>query len=197
MELVELSASHNLTPNRQPHRELPVDVPDSFVGVVKQTPRYPPPHPPPQPPQRNTSQAPPSDKIRKYSEEINRKKAEEEFLRSSLRGSKKLQQLEQKQSQLDFEPVVNDAFEADDDDDLEANKVLPLPDLNAVLERLINNLNGEVKDVINQSNLGKLIAIYTTIMQQQQKQKHQPIAQTITTTSNTADLVQEVILVLQ
>ncbi len=32
MELVELSASHNLTPNRQPHRELPVDVPDSFVG---------------------------------------------------------------------------------------------------------------------------------------------------------------------
>ncbi len=72
-----------------------------------------------------------------------------------------------------------------------------MPDLNAVLERLINNLNGEVKDVINQSNLGKLIAIYTTIMQQQQKQKHQPLAQTITTTSNTADLVQEVILVLQ
>jgi hypothetical protein len=33
MELVELSASHNLTPNRQPHRELPVDVPDSFVGL--------------------------------------------------------------------------------------------------------------------------------------------------------------------
>ncbi len=91
-------------------------------GVVKQTPRYPPPHPPPQPPQRNSSQAPPSDKIRKYSEEINRKKAEEEFLRSSLRGSKKLQQLEQKQSQLDFEAVVNNAFEADDDDDLEANK---------------------------------------------------------------------------
>ena len=33
MELVELSASHNLTPNRQTtHRELPVDVPESFVG---------------------------------------------------------------------------------------------------------------------------------------------------------------------
>ena len=33
MELVELSASHNLSPNRQTtHRELPVDVPDSFVG---------------------------------------------------------------------------------------------------------------------------------------------------------------------
>jgi hypothetical protein len=39
-----------------------------------------------------------------------------------LRGSKKLQQLEQKQSQLDYEAVVNNAFEADDDDDLEANK---------------------------------------------------------------------------
>lgn len=25
-----------------PHRELPVDVPDSFVGTIKQTPRYPP-----------------------------------------------------------------------------------------------------------------------------------------------------------
>jgi hypothetical protein len=34
-------------------------------------------------------------------------------------------------------------------------------------------------------------------MQQQQKQKHQPLTQTITTTSNTADLVQEVILLLQ
>jgi hypothetical protein len=83
------------------------------------------------------------------------------------------------------------------DIDLNLFSVLPLPDLNAVLERLINNLNGEVKDVINQSNLGKLIAIYTTIMQQQQKQKHQPLTQTITTTSNTADLVQEVILLLQ
>lgn len=32
MELVELSAPHNITTNRQ-HRELPVDVPDSFVGM--------------------------------------------------------------------------------------------------------------------------------------------------------------------
>lgn len=30
-----------------PHRELPVDVPDSFVSTIKQTPRYPPLMPPP------------------------------------------------------------------------------------------------------------------------------------------------------
>ena len=74
--------------------------------------------------------------------------------------------------------------------------MLSLPDLNAVLERLINNLNGEVKDIINQSNLAKLIAIYTTIMQTQQKQKHRSLPQAMTT-SNTADLVQEVIQLLQ
>ena len=76
-------------------------------------------------------------------------------------------------------------------------KVLSLPDLNAVLERLINNLNGEVKDIINQSNLAKLIAIYTTIMQTQQKQKHRSLLPQAMTTSNTADLVQEVIQLLQ
>jgi hypothetical protein len=86
------------------------------TGVVKQTPRYPPPHPPPAPPQRTSSQAPQNEKIRKYSEEINNKKAEEEFLRSSLRGSKKLQQLEHNKTK-ELEPVVNNAFEADDDDD--------------------------------------------------------------------------------
>jgi len=125
MELVELNTSHNLSPNRQTHRELPVDVPESFVGVVKHTPRYPPPpQPPPQPPQRTSSQAPQTDKIRKYAEEVNNKKAEEEFLRSSLRGSKKLQQLEQNRTK-GLEPVVNNAFEADDDDNglhSEANK---------------------------------------------------------------------------
>lgn len=32
-------------PNVPKHRELPVDVPDSFVGIAKQSPRYPPPKP--------------------------------------------------------------------------------------------------------------------------------------------------------
>ncbi|XP_054157863.1 protein PALS1-like isoform X2 [Oppia nitens] len=230
MELVELSGSHNLSPTRQStttttHRELPVDVPESFVA----------------PPQRTSSQAPQNDKLKKYSEELSHKKAEEEFLRSSLRGSKKLQQLEQfktltattttmtnKDNNKELEAMVNDAFEDDEDIDddydndqhmgsTEANNKVPSPDLNVVLERLINNLNGEVKDLINQSNLAKLIAIYTTIMQTQQKQKHrsllpQPPIITTTTTSttsstttasnnnnnnNTADLVQEVIQLLQ
>ena len=98
-----------------------------MIGVVKQTPRYPPPQPPPQPPLRTSSQAPQNEKIRKYSEEVNNKKAEEEFLRSSLRGSKKLQQLEQNKTK-ELEPVVNNAFEADDDDSEahnEANKGMP------------------------------------------------------------------------
>lgn len=118
MELVELNSPHN---NYSIHRELPVDVPDSFVGVVKQTPRYPPPHPPPQPPQRFSTLEHQqlalnnrinSEKIRKYSDEIYHKKEEEEFLRSSIRGSKKLQQLIERNH---AEPMVNIAFEPDDE----------------------------------------------------------------------------------
>lgn len=53
MELVELAGNRNVTRisvgdimlsgDTGSHRELPVDVPESFVGVVKQAPRYPPP----------------------------------------------------------------------------------------------------------------------------------------------------------
>lgn len=118
MELVELN-THNIRGQSQ-HRELPVDVPESFVGVIKQTPRY----PPPQPQQRTTIPLQPEDdKLKKYSDEVNRKKAEEEFLRSSLRGSKKLQQLEQRrkgqqdQHDDDLQPAINNAFEPDDEDD--------------------------------------------------------------------------------
>ncbi|XP_075585433.1 MAGUK p55 family member stardust isoform X2 [Dermatophagoides farinae] len=154
MELVELNSQqshhhhhhhhhnhHHTHPHQQQHqqhqsfqihRELPVDVPDSFVGVVKQTPRY----PPPQPPQRFTSTSSSSgpanahsvttttdqrlnltDKYRKYSDEFNRKKEEEEFLRSSLRSSTKLQQLKEQNNNGHhmIEPMVNIAFEPDDD----------------------------------------------------------------------------------
>lgn len=120
MELVELNSPHNYSI----HREMPVDVPDSFVGVVKQTPRYPPPHAPPAPPQRFStlehnnqlalSNRINSEKLRKYSDEIYRKKDEEEFLRTSLRSSKKLQQLQERK--LNYgEPMVNVAFEPDDE----------------------------------------------------------------------------------
>ena len=57
-------------------------------------------------------------------------------------------------------------------------------------------MNGEVKDVVNQSNPAKLLAIYTTIMQQQQKQSQLPNC-SVTSPVSTTDLVQEVILLLQ
>ncbi|RWS06301.1 MAGUK p55 subfamily member 5-like protein [Dinothrombium tinctorium] len=193
MELVELN-TRNLTPGRQKtqHRELPVDVPESFIGVVKQTPRYPPP-----PQLKPTVTQPEPEKLKKYNEEVNRKKAEEEFLRSSLRGSKKLQQLEQKEGKKeqnvsqDLHSIVNDAFVADDEVS-EDNKVLPLPDLNLVLKRIVQQLNGDAKELITKSNLDKLVAIYTSVMHQKQR-KHSLPSMTLAA----SDLVQEIIILLQ
>ncbi|KAJ6222221.1 hypothetical protein RDWZM_000766 [Blomia tropicalis] len=187
MELVELNSPHN---NYSIHRELPVDVPDSFVGVVKQTPRYPPPHPPPQPPQRFSTLEHQqlalnnrinSEKIRKYSDEIYHKKEEEEFLRSSIRGSKKLQQLIERNH---AEPMVNIAFEPDDEvlvaynnntygsiiparRERESDKVLPLPYLESVVENVHNSLNNETRELIERSKLKHLVSIYSILMQHQ------------------------------
>lgn len=177
----------NVTKISIEHRELPVDVPDSFVGVVKQAPRYPPP-PPVTPsgtltstdssiassrtkvsttgsnrsdatvtkiqssshhhahPKMLSSSTPSSSmaqhplvmdkgghqqgKVKKTMDEMTRKRSEEEqFLRSSLRGSKKLQSLEaaqqQKQQKLpspsrSFDVVdyggINPAFQSDEHD---------------------------------------------------------------------------------
>ncbi|KPM07900.1 hypothetical protein QR98_0064110, partial [Sarcoptes scabiei] len=211
MELVELSSAH---PSFQMHREMPVDVPDSFVAVVKQTPRYPPPHPPPQPPQRYSSNDfnhamnqsnnaqdnqislnNRMDKYRKYSDEIQRKKEEEEFLRSSLRSSKKLQQLQESNkngltgANHLCEPMVNIAFEPDDElmvsytnakmnpntlgqsyairNDRESDKVLPFPYLEMIVENIRNSLNPEFKDLIDESKLKNLVSIYSVLMQHQ------------------------------
>lgn len=146
------------------HRELPVDVPDSFVGVVKQAPRYPPPPPVHTPvgtltstgsvPSRKGSSvqsgssaltgssvqsgssayrsdasrvhskavlSPPveREKVNRYSDDMSRKRSEEQFLRSSLRGSEKLQALLQQKippsDVVDFPSGgVNPAFQSDD-----------------------------------------------------------------------------------
>ncbi|XP_022240973.1 LOW QUALITY PROTEIN: MAGUK p55 subfamily member 5-A-like [Limulus polyphemus] len=201
-----------------PHREMAVDVPDSFVGVRKAPPRYPPPKPvviptdlskfkkgvPPEPPTRTTSfdpgrkkqQEPYSkdsrissdvdevhtplygvqldtgsmksgsvvykphvngrtvspqtsrlhmngvtevsmgknveeerlERIRKYQEDIRKRKEEEEriaqeeeFLRSSLRGSRKLQALESTPQTIPRSGIVNTAF------DLEESNIATLP----------------------------------------------------------------------
>lgn len=104
----------------QSHREMAVDVPESFVAVAKTAPRYPPPPRPQGSPRLNGSAAPTGDqleRIRKYQEELRLRKEEEErlaqeqeFLRSSLRGSKKLRALEQNAS----EGILNAAFETED-----------------------------------------------------------------------------------
>ena len=141
------------------HRELPVDVPDSFVGVIKQAPRYPPPPPVHTPvgtltstgsvpsrkgssgttgssanrsdaskvqpavhPKAVLSSSPPPverEKVNKYSDDMSRKRSEDQFLRSSLRGSKKLQALEQQKMPpsdvVDYPSGgINPAFESDD-----------------------------------------------------------------------------------
>ena len=133
MELVEMrdrSSSSgmmmhgNISKIAVEHRELPVDVPDSFVGVVKTTPRYPPPHPSSSVHPRSSGQSLESDKLRRYAEEVRQKRSQEEMLRSSLRGSSTLQQLEQRRqrkSSLDVvdtipsHSMINPAFEPDED----------------------------------------------------------------------------------
>ncbi|XP_074601259.1 MAGUK p55 family member stardust [Brevipalpus obovatus] len=203
MELVELNTK-NLSSGRVYHREVPVDVPESFVGVVKQHPRYPPPTSSnPNASNTNTtskkakSAAVPSkaitEKLRKYSEEINKKKAGEEFLRSSLRGSKKLQQLEH-QNKANEEPAMcfatNAAFEGDEVS--EHNEVLTSIDLTPILDRVIDKLDDGQREIITRTDLKKLIAIYNNVMQQ--KQKHHSIP---SLDSPAGDLIQEIIRLLQ
>ncbi|XP_045527438.1 protein PALS1 isoform X1 [Pieris brassicae] len=128
-------------------REVAVDVPDSFVQIVKTTPKYPPsdrksvtsqqmngtakgiaPAVPPREVPRDAPPRPPAhdvtkeqmESIKKYQEQLRqRKEAEEriaaqnEFLRTSLRGSHKLQALES--NPPNTTSFVNEAYEEDDE----------------------------------------------------------------------------------
>ncbi|XP_052742033.1 protein PALS1 isoform X6 [Bicyclus anynana] len=137
-----------------PHREMPVDVPDSFIARNKTPPRYPPPRPPQVngsargapavPPREATRDAPPRPpaheiaSISKYQEQLRqRKEAEEriaaqnEFLRNSLRNSSKLQVLANEPSSTAF---VNDAYEEDVSD--EASHLYALIDYQEVVAAL-------------------------------------------------------------
>nr|XP_032518282.1 MAGUK p55 subfamily member 5 isoform X3 [Danaus plexippus plexippus] len=135
----------SLTTDTGPHREMAVDVPDSFIARNKTPPRYPPPRPPQVngtakgapvvPPREAPRDAPPRppahdltreqvDSIKKYQEQLRqRKEAEEriaaqnEFLRTSLRGSHKLQALES--NPPSSTAFVNDAYEEDAADEAE------------------------------------------------------------------------------
>ncbi|XP_022112760.2 protein PALS1 isoform X3 [Pieris rapae] len=133
----------SLSSDTGPHREMAVDVPDSFIARNKTPPRYPPPRPPQQmngtakgiapavPPREVPRDAPPRppahdvtkeqmESIKKYQEQLRqRKEAEEriaaqnEFLRTSLRGSHKLQALES--NPPNTTSFVNEAYEEDDE----------------------------------------------------------------------------------
>ena len=210
----------NITKIAIEHRELPVDVPDSFVGVVKTTPRYPPPAPLSSTRSTSSTSAtagkalPPqeSEKARKYAEEVRLK--EEELLRSSLRGSKKLQQLEQQQHQqqkrrkgsadaADGPPssssfpshsLINPAFEPDFDNNVvpvPANKVLP--DMESVMQRLSAHMSAEVKEALSpESRVARLLSIYVTVMHEREKRLSLPA-----TSMPSVDLIQEIIAILQ
>ncbi|XP_037072278.1 MAGUK p55 subfamily member 5-like isoform X2 [Pollicipes pollicipes] len=161
VEQLQLEAVMNQL-DRGPHREMAVDVPESFVARTKTPPRYPPPRAAAaaavpgarpangaarsEPPAREapgTPTEPPApaprpsldrsrgssttsrdsepsreqmERIRKYQEDIRRdremrekRSKEEEFLRSSLRGSEKMKRLEQRPAPTGF---VNNGYDA-------------------------------------------------------------------------------------
>lgn len=138
------------------------------------------------------------------------RRTEEELLRSSLRGSKKLQQLEhehqqkrrkgsadvvdasQLSSSYSSHSQINPAFEPDFDSNV-LPATGPLPELDAVVQRLSVHLNGDVKNVLTpDSRVSKLLSIYTTVMQEREKRLLIP-----TTSMPSTELVQEIIAMLQ
>ncbi|XP_059484052.1 protein PALS1 isoform X2 [Neocloeon triangulifer] len=198
-----------------PHREMAVDVPDTFIARTKTPPRYPPPKhlqapntngtaapaasavpgkpvppprdhlriekdgrlvnraPPPQVPARAVPVPPPviaasaaehnsSDRtptreqmesIRKYQEDLRRRKEnedrvaqEKEFLRSSMRDSRKLQALESRPPPKLPSGIVNDGYSSTEDNDGvvattditsdSLHKIVTFSELAAALQRL-------------------------------------------------------------
>ncbi|KAJ0176301.1 hypothetical protein K1T71_008475 [Dendrolimus kikuchii] len=162
----EMLTMLSLSADTGPHREMAVDVPDSFIARNKTPPRYPPPRPPQQvngnakstapavPPREVARDAPPRppahdvtkeqmESIRKYQEQLRqRKEAEEriaaqnEFLRTSLRGSHKLQALESTPPSSGT-AFVNDAYEDDiSDDSVQLYAVVDYQEVCAALTRV-------------------------------------------------------------
>ncbi|CAB3378822.1 Hypothetical predicted protein [Cloeon dipterum] len=197
-----------------PHREMAVDVPDTFIARTKTPPRYPPPKhlqapngnaasatsatkpvppprdhlsiekdgrlvnraPPPQVPARAVPVPPPvapepasaaaaadrtptreqMESIRKYQEDLRRRKEneervaqEKEFLRSSLRDSRKLQALESRPPPKLPSGIVNDGYSSTEDNDAllasstdsavaadSLHKIISFSELAAALQRL-------------------------------------------------------------
>lgn len=220
MELYELnSLNHN-----QQHQERAVDVPESFIAVVKQAPRYPPPATLTRLDRVDNKMNLSNEKLRlnynqnmninnnnkvgyepekllKYSEEIERKKkSQDEFLRSSLRSSVKLNgSRSSNRGQSNFlnnneftkNAIVNNAFE--DEDQFDINN---LPNLNLVLNRLTASLkDSEFNNLVEQSGLTNLLDIYQTVADSQKRNKIDPMINL--PSNNAVNLLFEVIYVLR
>ncbi|XP_013392334.1 MAGUK p55 subfamily member 5 isoform X3 [Lingula anatina] len=128
-----------------PHREMAIDCPPSFVAESKEPPRYPPVNggtrqlgsgrgrnehkpkswiPMHQQQQYQMTKEEELERLRYHQEELRKRREEEnriqreqEFLRTSLRGSKKLQALEDKRPASPPTGFVNTAFEEDDEEE--------------------------------------------------------------------------------
>ncbi|KAG9509737.1 MAGUK p55 subfamily member 5, partial [Fragariocoptes setiger] len=164
------------TNSRQPkHREVPVDVPDSFIGMAKQSPRYPPPKPHRQltPVSNNvpyhvsphTVQNASLNHQHQHQQQAQTYSQGPKIMKSSLRDSVKLKLLEQTtynsngQTVYNLQPAVNRAYEPDDEI-LGSNNV-PV-ELNHSTERaVINNLT-EANDKVP-ARLPDLFAVYNRL----------------------------------
>ncbi|OQR75587.1 MAGUK p55 subfamily member 5-like, partial [Tropilaelaps mercedesae] len=105
------------------HREMAVDVPDAFVPMTKQAPRYPPMKPSNDTLSRNTEAPKVDPKYRSLrtsgqstsvppgAAQTPQEQQMEMFLRSSIRQSKKLRELEKSPAPIQSRGVVNNAFE--------------------------------------------------------------------------------------
>ncbi|XP_058454998.1 protein PALS1 isoform X4 [Malaya genurostris] len=108
-----------------PHREMAVDVPESFIARNKTPPRYPPP--------RSTTQ----EQLRKRREEEERIAAQNDFLRNSIRGSQRLRALQDNPIAEKTIGVDNEAYAEDEEPD----KIIGYSELVSALHRLQGHLN--------------------------------------------------------
>lgn len=172
--------------DRQPHREMAIDVPENFIGQKKEKPSYPPTltktsprkqqHqqlPGPHPPQDATADE--IQRMRRYQEDLRKRREEEdrhlkeeELLRTSLRGSKKLQALEEQAQQPGF---VNPTYV----EDIESRpsttcpkKLLAVEDLFASLQ----NLQKQLRSAEDQKDVAQISKLFSNTRFQQALRIH-------------------------
>ncbi|XP_055700690.1 protein PALS1 isoform X3 [Phlebotomus papatasi] len=238
---LEMLTMLSVNQDNGPHREMAVDVPDSFIARNKTPPRYPPPRPPiqlngsakPIPPPRdhlriekdgrlvNRAPAPqvpdrkitlqqqtpgqiaqivePTpeqlDSIKKFQEQLRRRREEEEriaqqneFLRASLRGSRKLQALQDGPIVINPIGVENEAYLEDE----EVERIIGYGELVSALQRLQNHLNkyglaslaGRVtaaQSLLLGPGVARALATRTAVLQRRRPRVANPITSNVQT----------------